>query len=352
MKTGVIIANTGSPSSPEPDDIELYLRDYLMDDRIRQLPKPMWKNIMHKHVLPKRKYSSSKRYHFVWTPEGSPLVVNQQHLVDKVQAAYDADGHDATSEDAVLVRNAMSYGTPSIPTALKELRKAGCTRIVLLPLYPQSAYSPTQAVIDAYKRALSQVDWHPATCIIDNYHDNPLYIKAIADRIRAAGFGQQPDDHLVLSLHAIPLKDEKAGDTYRKQVNESADLIAAELGVDPASITRSYQSVFGPHKKSWVSPLSEDILPTWRDESFRVFFCCPGFAVDCLETLYDIPNSLVPALEGEEATPLKDTTDGDIQSACNSKRFVWVPCLNDSEDHVRLVRNVLDTHMEMSSFTD
>lgn len=343
---GVILANTGSPASPEPDDIERYLRAFLMDDRIRQLPKPLWKYLLNRRILPKRKNSSAERYRFIWTDEGSPLVVNQQRLAEKVQALFDGD---AAGADAMLVRSAMSYGSPSIADVLRGLREEGADRIVLLPLYPQSAYSPTMAVVDSFWRAQDAIGWHPASTVIDNYHDHPGYIAAIARSIRDAGFDAQAGDRLVLSLHAIPLKDEAAGDTYRVQVAESTRLIAAALGIDAGSVTVSYQSVFGPDKSKWTAPLTCDVLRGWRDADFRVVLACPGFSIDCLETLYDVPNEMVPALEGEDAMPVVDRVGDDIQAACNtSGRFVWVPTLNASDEHAALVKGVIDEAMNVS----
>lgn len=338
---GVIIANTGSPASPEPDAIEAYLREYLMDDRIRQMPKPFWKWLLHRHILPKRKHSSAGRYRFIWTEDGSPLVVNQRTLASKVGALYAAEGRDD-----VTVRSAMSYGEPSIAHVLAELRDAGAERIVLLPLYPQSAYSPTMAVVDSYHRAQDAIDWHPNTTIIDNYHDDPGYIAAVVRAIQGTGYDPQAGDRLLLSLHAIPLKDEEAGDTYRAQVAESARLIAEGLGVREDDITVGFQSVFGHDKSKWVSPLSADILQEWASGDFRVVYACPGFAIDCLETLYDIPHDMVPALEGEAAVPVVEHVGYDIQAACNtSGRFVWVPTLNTSDEHAALVKNIIDKHM-------
>ena len=353
MKTGVIIANTGSPSSPDPDDIEAYLRDFLMDDRIRQLPKPLWKHLMFKRVLPKRKFTSAEHYRFIWTPEGSPLIAYQQRLANKVQDAFNAEGRGESSDDAVVACSAMSYGDYTIDRALTDLRAQGCNRVVLLPLYPQSAYSPTQAVIDAYKRAIKSIGWNPPSCIIDNYHDNPLYLNAIADRIRTAGYRPAAGDHLLFSFHAIPLKDERAGDTYRSQVARSTQLIAERLGIATTDITVAYQSVFGGNKSAWVSPLATDVLTTWRNEDSRVFFCCPGFSIDCLETLYDVPHDMVPALEGETALPVTSCaeTGGDIQAACHtSGRFVWVPCLNDSNEHCALVHGVVSGALDEGRF--
>ena len=345
---GIILANTGSPASPDPDAIEAYLREYLMDDRIRQLPKPLWKWLMHKRILPKRKYSSAKRYEFIWTEEGSPLVVNLQALADKVQALFDA----APAHGNVVVRSAMSYGSPSLANVLGELRDAGASHIVLMPLYPQSAYSPTMAVVDAFWRAQDAIGWHPTSTVIDNYHDDLGYIRTLADSIRSVGYDAAAGDRLLFSFHAIPLKDEKAGDTYRAQIAESVRLVSSELGISPDQITVSFQSVFGHDASKWTAPLSLDVLKSWKDETFRVVYACPGFSIDCLETLYDIPNEMVPALEGDEAQPIVDRAGADIQAACNTQgRFVWVPTLNTSDAHAALIKGVLETYLPQPNET-
>ena len=339
---GVILANTGSPASAEPDDIEVYLREYLMDERIRQLPKPIWKWLMHKHILPKRKLSSAKRYEFIWTEEGSPLVINLGVLAEKVQLLIDG----AAPEDEVVVRSAMSYGHPNLVDVLLEMRSREVSRVVLMPLYPQSAYSPTMAVVDSFWRAQDAIDWHPESTVIDNYHDDPGYIAAMADSIRSTGFDPSAGDRLLLSWHAIPLKDEKAGDTYRAQIAKSVALFAEALGIESDRITVAFQSVFGHDPSKWTAPLSLDVLRSWRDESFRVVYGCPGFSIDCLETLYDVPNEMVPALEGDGAKPAVEHVGTDIQAACNtSGRFLWVPTLNTSDTHASVVANILARYL-------
>ena len=339
---GIVLANTGSPPSPEPATVEAYLREYLMDERVRQLPKPLWRYLVYKHILPKRKIASAEKYRFIWTDEGSPLVVLQRRLAQKVQALYDAEpGND------VLVRSAMSYGSDSIAHVLAELRERGVEHVVLLPLYPQSAFSPTRAVVDAFGRAQDGLGWHPASTVIDNYHDHPAYIELMAEAMRATGCDPSQGDRLVLSFHAIPLKDERAGDTYRVQIAESVQLIAAKLGIPADSITVAYQSVFGHDASKWTGPLATDVLESWRTGGFRVVFACPGFAIDCLETLYDIPHRMVPALEGEGAAPVAAHADGDIQSACNTDgRFLWVPTPNASDAHAAMVKAVIDAALE------
>ena len=337
---GVILANTGSPSSPEPDDVELYLREFLMDDRIRQLPKALWKHLLYKRILPKRKESSAGRYRFIWTEEGSPLVANARALAAKVQGLFDEGG------TGVVVRSAMSYGSPSLAATLSGLRALGAEKVVLLPLYPQSAYSPTMAVVDAFFRSQETIGWHPESIVIDNYHDDFGYISAIVRSIRDVGFSPSLGDRLLLSFHAIPLKDEAAGDTYRAQIARTTQLLAEVLEIDPGSITVSYQSVFGPRTDKWTGPLSRDVLAAWRNGAFRVVFACPGFSIDCLETLYDVPHEMVPALEGDAALPIVETSGADVQAACNtSGRFVWVPSLNASDEHATLLKSIIEKHL-------
>lgn len=352
MKLGIILANTGSPSAPDPDSVEEYLTAFLTDPQICQLPRPLWKKLM-QAVLPKRKYSSSERYKFIWTEEGAPLVVDHRKLAALVQQDIDAADSDDTArlarfaDEGTVVRTAMSYGEPSFEGVIDELREDGCTRIVLLPTYPQSAFCVTTAVVNRFKQAVDRSGWDVPYSVIDNYHDNPLYIKAIAESIAEAGYDHAAGDRLVLSLHAIPLKDEKNGDTYRSQANASAALIASRLGVPREDVTLSYQSVFGPKKDAWASPLTLDVLEGWHDGSFRAVVCCMGFSTACLETLYDVPCEFVPALEGPQAKPVKDHFDGTVMNTVNSNgRFVWVPSLGPTQRQARMLANVLRRHID------
>ena len=254
-------------------------------------------------------------------------------------------GHGLKECYPVFRANGVSnFAVATLDEAI-ELREIGdpADRIVLMPLYPQSAFSPTMAVVDSFQRAQDAIDWHPDSTIIYDYHDDQGYINAIVRSVSEAGFDAAAGDRLVLSFHAIPLKDEAAGDTYRAQIAESTRLIARGLGIEAESITVSFQSVFGRDESKWTAPLTRDVLKGWRNESFRVVFACPGFSIDCLETLNDIPHEMVPALEGEGAKPVVDHVGGDIQAACNtSGRFVWVPTLNASDEHAALLKSILD----------
>lgn len=336
MTRGIVIANTGSPSSPSPQDVEEYLRAYLMDPRIRQLPFFFWHLLVHNKILPKRKFIAAERYRSIWQEERSPLIENQDGLCRRVQELFDARG------DSCIVRCAMSYGEPSIDTVLWNLKQAGCDHVTLLPLYPQSAYCITSSVIDVFLRALREIRWNVAYDIIESYHDNALYLDAVAERISSAGFGAHDDDRLLLSFHSIPLRDERAGDTYRQQVQTTTDTLCKRLGADPARIGVCYQSVFGNRPDAWASPLATDILSGLSTKGERVFFCCPGFAVDCLETLYDIPHEIAPALNGRYI-PVELQDFSTKNGVGIGERFVWVPCLGNTSEHAHAIENVL-TH--------
>ena len=367
MKTGVILANTGSPSSPEPEDVEAYLRQFLTDPYIRQLPERPWKLLVNHVILPKRRFASAERYSRIWRKDGSPLIADMQRLVDIVQRLYSLQHRAHPDTDEVLVRSGMSYGQPALLDVLEELRFRGCERIVLLPLYPQSAFAPTKAVIRSFKEALKAMDWLPDVRIVEQYGTNPLYVKAIADSIRATGYDPAAGDRLLLSFHAIPLKDERAGDTYRSQVEESAGLVACELGVDRDAITVGYQSVFGPKESDWVSPLTRTILDEWRGTfDGRVILACPGFAIDCLETIDDVVREFMALVEfGVTADDIdRIAAEGDDQAAADAERlmqvekllgrgvhigsysiggrFVGVQSLGPTEEHARIIKDVLD----------
>ncbi len=367
MKTGVILANTGSPSSPEPEDVEAYLRQFLTDPYIRQLPERPWKLLVNHVILPKRRFASAERYSRIWRKDGSPLIADMQRLVDIVQRLYSLQHRAHPDTDEVLVRSGMSYGQPALLDVLEELRFRGCERIVLLPLYPQSAFAPTKAVIQSFKEALKAMDWLPDVRIVEQYGTNPLYVKAIADSIRATGYDPAAGDRLLLSFHAIPLKDERAGDTYRSQVEESAGLVACELGVDCDAITVGYQSVFGPKESDWVSPLTRTILDEWRGTfDGRVILACPGFAIDCLETIDDVVREFMARVEfGVPADDIdRIAAEGDDQAAADAERlmqvekllgrgvhigsysiggrFVGVQSLGPTEEHARIIKDVLD----------
>lgn len=326
-KTGVLLVNTGSPERPDAAAVRSYLARYLSDPRIVPTNPLLWKLILHCCILTTRPKQSAEKYRLIWTNEGSPLIVGHEKL-----AAALAD--DLAQEGfACEVRSAMSYSHPLVKTALESMREAGCNRLVVVPTYPQSAFSTTMAVHDDLEKQLRLIEWAPDLQFVESYSSNPAYSEAIAASIEDAGFEAERGDRVLLSFHSIPIKDVEAGDTYGEQARVTGTDVARLLGIEPGRCAVSFHSRFDK-QRSWVSPFTHDVLETWACEpdAQRVFVACPGFAVDCLESLYDINMQLKPYYEAcrREAG---GTIDGDS--------FVYVPCLGYSQRHVAVLRAVV-----------
>lgn len=329
-RTGILLVNTGTPAEPTPRAVRRYLARFLMDKRIAPMNRVAWWMILHLLILPKRAKASAAKYRDIWTEDGSPFQIAHEKLAAGLREYYRGKGLD------VQVGLAMSYGSPSILHTLRDLKSGGCERLVVLPLYPQSAFSTTGSVRDGVKRAVRKARWCGGVEIIDNYHDNPAYIRALAASLKNAGFDPEGSDRILFSYHSIPLKDIDAGDTYELQTGATSLLAASELGLNRKRWTISYQSRFDKGR-DWLRPFTKDTLRRWAVAGEgRVFFVCPNFAVDCLETLYDVHRELAP--EFYEAA----------RAAGEPKRagsFTYVPCLNASKAHLQVLIDVLKPHI-------
>lgn len=324
FETAVLLVNTGSPDAPTPDAVRVYLKRFLSDPRIA--PKmPIWPFILNFCILPKRSKASAERYRSVWMEDGSPLTVYQTALATKLQAAFEAQG------EPVLVQNAFSYSSPDVLEACTELKKQGIQHLIVLPIFPQTAYSQASGtVVDAVNAALSELAWEIEPTIILGYSDNPRYIEALADNIRNAGFDPQSNDRLFLSYHSIPLCDVNAGDTYPEEVATTNALLVDKLGLTYDQWTSGFQSRFDK-ERSWLSPFTIDVMKEFAPKGDgTLYFICPNFAIDCLETLYDIPAELEPVWKSVSEAP-----------------FVYVPCLNDSDAHVSVLYDVIKPHLAL-----
>lgn len=285
-----------------------------------------WWMILHLFILPKRGRASAEKYKKIWTDEGSPFMIAHERLRSGLTSLFIQEGLD------VEVRCGMSFSNPSVAKCIRELKDAGCSRLVVLPLYPQSAYSTTYAVSDAVKAALRKTHWKVPCDIIGGYHDNPTYIRAVAASIKHAGFDVSSDDRLLFSFHSIPLNDIEAGDTYELQTSASSLQIASELGLDRNRWTIGYQCRFDKGRE-WLTPFTLDVLKRWAEADVgRVFFVCPNFAVDCLETLYDIDYELKPHYFDCVRAAGRVPSD---------QSFIYVPCLDRSRAHLKVLSDVL-----------
>ncbi len=241
-KVGVIIANTGTPEAPTRKAVKKYLSQFLMDPRICPMPRPVWWTLLHTHILGKRSRASAEKYEKIWTEEGSPLIAITTSLERGLNEYYADRGLP------VMVRAGMSYGKPQIKRVVKELKEAGCTELVVLPMYPQSAFSTTGSVSDGVEKAVRRARFKGDVCLIDGYGEDATYVRAVAASIRNAGFSEEAGDRLLFSFHSIPLKDIEAGDTYELQTGATSLAVAGELGsIAEADHQLSESLRQGPH---------------------------------------------------------------------------------------------------------
>ena len=329
-RLGVLLVNTGTPSEPTPKAVREYLARFLMDPCIVPMNKACWWLILHICILPSRGRKSAAKYEKIWTEEGSPLDVAHRGIQKKLSAALDEAGVDA------VLRCGMSYSAPFVRDCLEEMRSAGCTRLVVLPLYPQSAYSTVGAVHGVFDAAMTDMKWQVPVDFIDNYHDDEAYLGAIAASIRAAGFEPGSDDHVLFAFHSVPLVDIENGDSYDKQVDYSCRAIAQKLGIDEDRWDVGFQCRFDKGR-DWLSPYVDEVLGRLAESKpGRLFYVCPNFSVDCLETLYDIDHEHKPRyLEALRAAGVET----------NDESCIRVPCLNDGEAQIEVLYDVLEPHL-------
>jgi ferrochelatase len=313
---GVLVVNLGTPDAPTTPAVRRFLAEFLSDPRVVDLPRIPWQFLLRTVVLPFRPARSAEAYRQIWTPAGSPLLTGTEALSRAL-----AQRLAMLNGTPVPVAMGMTYGNPSIDRALAQLRSAGATRIVVLPLYPQYSSTTTAAGVDRVDAALSRWPLPPPREVIEDYHAEPCYVAALAASVRSA---RLPFDHLLLSFHGIPQRYADRGDPYGDRCRATARLLATELGLPQERWSIAFQSRVGGAR--WLGPYIEDRLRELaRSGVGRLAVACPGFAVDCLETLEEI------AIRGA-ATFLEA---GGID-------FEYVPALNDDAAQVEcLARLVL-----------
>ncbi|MBM6682568.1 ferrochelatase [Collinsella intestinalis] len=321
-RVGVLLVNTGSPDAPTEAAVRAYLSEFLMDDMIRPLPKPLWRLVLNHAILPRRAPVSASRYRSIWE-DGSPLVNGCRRLA----AAVEREAAARFGAGRVAVRAGMMYGLPSLAASLSELRAQGCERVLVAPLYPQTARSTTGAALQALRAAQDKAGWHPPLATVEGYGDDGGWQRAIADTVRAAGFDARRDC-LLLSFHAVPLADVRRGDTYPEQVDRSVAGIVRELGAPEGAWARAFQSRFEDGRK-WTGPFATAAVEkVARDGTRNLVVCCPGFSIDCLETRYDVEQVLRAAFFRNRPGAPDDA-------------FAYVPCLGASAAHARALLNVM-----------
>jgi protoporphyrin/coproporphyrin ferrochelatase len=319
---GVLLANLGTPDAADTPALRRYLREFLLDPRVIELPRAWWWLALHLFVLPFRPRKSAALYRKVWTAEGSPLLV-----ISRRQGAGVAELLAREVAAPLHLRIAMRYGNPSVRSALRELAALGCRRIVALPLYPQYAAVTTGSTFDAIAAELATWRWVPELRMIHPYHDDPAYVAALAASLREAWKVEPPAEKLLFSFHGIPRRYFLAGDPYFCHCQKTARLVAERLGLPAERYQVSFQSLFG--REEWLRPYTEETLRALAAGGARSLdVICPGFSADCLETLEEI-----------------DGLNREIFLHAGGERYRYIPALNDRPDHLRLLADLVKRNL-------
>ena len=316
-RVGVLLVNLGTPDAAEPKAVKRYLKEFLSDPRVVEIPQLIWQPILRGAVLTTRPKKSAHAYQQVWTEAGSPLAANTRAQTSAL--------HDAFGEN-VLVDYAMRYGKPSIADRLSGLFWEGCEKILIAPLYPQYCAATTATANDKAFAALAEMRWQPAVRTLPPYYDDPAYIAALADSVRdelaKLDFGP---DAIVASFHGMPQRTLDLGDPYHCHCVKTARLLGEVLGRET---TVAFQSRFGRAK--WLEPATDRVLGDLPGKGVKkVAIVAPGFSADCLETLEEL------AIRGREQF-----------LAAGGTHFAYLPCLNASPGGIEMLRVLLARELE------
>ena len=319
-KTGVLLINLGTPDSTNWWDIRKYLKEFLSDRRVIEVNPVLWQIILNLFILNIRPSKTAHAYKKIWLKETdeSPLRYYTRNQAERLQ-------QELVGEN-IIVNFAMRYGNPSIKSKLNELKKNGCENIIILPLYPQYAAATTATVCDEVYRTLMKMRWQPSLQIVPHYESEPLYVSALVKSIekKIETISWKPD-LIIASYHGIPKKYFDKGDPYHCYCHKTTRLIKEKFS--KIEIQTTFQSRFGPQE--WLTPYTDKTLESLSAKGIKnLLVICPGFASDCVETLEEI-NIL-----GRE-TFLKN----------GGEKFDFIPCLNDSSEHIKLFENLVKKYL-------
>jgi ferrochelatase len=321
-KVGILLVQLGTPDEPTAKAVRIYLREFLSDPRVVEIPRAVWALILNGIILNVRPKQSAEKYAKVWMKEGSPLKVYTERQAQLLQGRI-----GMTARAPFMVRYAMRYGNPGIAATFDAMRAEGCDRILVVPMYPQYAASTTATAMDEIGRALARVRNQPEMRFVKHFHDDPGYIRALGDSIREYWRANGRPDKLLMSFHGLPRYTLDRGDPYHCECHKTARLLAADLELPDNRWQLVFQSRFG--RAEWLKPYTAQTLEELgRAGLRRVDVACPGFVADCLETLEEI------AMEGR-----------DTFIAAGGKEYHAIPCLNDRPDWIAALAGIVRGHL-------
>ena len=324
-RSAVVLVNLGTPDAPTAPALRRYLREFLSDPRVVEIPRALWWLILHGVILRVRPAKSAAKYAGIWLPEGSPLAVWTAKQAKLLQGFLGERGH---RPPGFLVRHAMRYGKPSIASVLDGLKADNVTRILVLPLYPQYAAATTASVNDAVMAWMQTQRRQPELRFVNHYHDDAGYIDALAQRVRAHWQMHGRGERLVLSFHGVPERSLHLGDPYHCECHVTARLLGERLGLARGELLVTFQSRFG--KAKWLTPYTEPTLIALAQQGIRhVDVMCPGFTADCLETLEEIDQEARAAY-----------------LAAGGQAFNYIACLNDQHEWIAALAAIALRHLQ------
>lgn len=315
----VVLVNLGTPDAPTPAAVRRYLREFLSDRRVVEVPRLLWWLVLNLFILPFRPRRVARLYASIWTPQGSPLRVITAALATRLQAEL--------ADPRIRVHAAMTYGEPSLSALLWKLEADGVNRVLVLPLYPQFSASTSGAALDIVARYLLQTRRAPDVRVVRDYCDRPDYLDALADSIRRFRATDGGADRLLFSFHGIPQSYADAGDPYPLCCETTARGVAERLGLSADAWMVAYQSRFG--RQPWLQPYTEETLQTWPRAGVKsVQVVCPGFPADCLETLEEVAER-----------------NRETFFHAGGERYAYIPALNDSPAHAAMLAALVRDHV-------
>jgi ferrochelatase len=318
----VLLVNLGTPPAPTPRAVRTYLAEFLSDPRVVELPRALWWPILHGYILRVRPRRSAEAYAKIWSHEGSPLAVFSEQLKHAVQAELAKHARD------VRVELAMRYGAPSVRDTVIRLQREGVQRLLVLPLYPQYSGAATGSVLDAVAETMKALRWPPDIRTINDYHDDAGYLAALSASVLAHWAQHGRAQKLLLSFHGLPEASVRAGDPYFHQCHETARRLGEALGLGEDDMIVAFQSRVGAQR--WLHPYTDETIATLPKQGVKTLdVLCPGFAVDCLETLEEV------ALRYRASF----LTHG-------GERFAYIPALNASASHASVLAQLALKHLQ------
>lgn len=324
MKTAIVLMNLGTPATATKPAVRAFLKEFLSDRRVVEVPRIIWLIILHLFILTFRVPKVTRAYKKIWQQGGSPLRLITESQVEKLQQYLAAN---SSQRELPEVHHAMTYSGPSLADTIKQLEKNGVGHTVLLPLYPQFSATTTGSIYDQLSQLNSERRDIPQIHIIKQYFDHPLYIEALANSVSSQWAESGKPDRLLMSFHSIPQAYADAGDPYYQQCIATADLLAAKLQLQEDQWAISFQSRLGYAK--WLSPYTFEVLQQWGGQGIKhVDVICPAFSADCLETLEEI-----------------QIENRDLFMAAGGERFNLIPCLNDQTEHIEMMAALVNQYL-------